>query len=36
MAIFLLSTDASWINGQVLQVDGGMSTLKNFRSESSF
>lgn len=28
MASFLLSTNASWISGQVLHVDGGMSTLK--------
>ncbi len=28
MATFLLSDDASWITGQVLPVDGGMSALK--------
>ncbi len=29
MAAFLLSTKASWITGQILKVDGGMSSLKN-------
>lgn len=28
MAIFLLSENASWITGQVLHIDGGMSVLK--------
>ncbi|OIP82189.1 MAG: oxidoreductase [Porphyromonadaceae bacterium CG2_30_38_12] len=28
MATFLLSENASWITGQILHVDGGMSTLK--------
>ena len=28
MAAFLLSTQASWITGQILHVDGGMSSLK--------
>ncbi len=28
MAEFLLSDDAAWITGQILHVDGGMSTLK--------
>jgi 3-oxoacyl-[acyl-carrier protein] reductase len=30
MALFLLSTDSSWITGQTFNVDGGMSTLKSF------
>lgn len=29
MAVFLLSEKASWISGQILHVDGGMSSLKN-------
>ena len=29
MAVFLLSRKASWITGQILHVDGGMSSLKN-------
>jgi 3-oxoacyl-[acyl-carrier protein] reductase len=29
MAVFLLSHHASWITGQILHVDGGMSALKN-------
>ncbi|WP_331352025.1 SDR family oxidoreductase [Cellvibrio sp. UBA7671] len=29
MAAFLLSPQAGWISGQILHVDGGMSTLKN-------
>lgn len=28
MAIFLLSEEAKWISGQILHVDGGMSTLR--------
>ncbi len=28
MAVFLLSEESSWISGQILAVDGGMSTLK--------
>ncbi len=28
MAVFLLSQDAKWISGQILHVDGGMSTLR--------
>jgi NAD(P)-dependent dehydrogenase (short-subunit alcohol dehydrogenase family) len=28
MARFLLSEDSSWITGQVIGIDGGMSTLK--------
>ncbi|MFM7015210.1 MAG: SDR family NAD(P)-dependent oxidoreductase [Bacteroidota bacterium] len=28
MASFLLSEDSSWMTGQVLKIDGGMSTLK--------
>lgn len=28
MAVFLLSSNASWITGQILHVDGGMSSLK--------
>jgi NAD(P)-dependent dehydrogenase (short-subunit alcohol dehydrogenase family) len=28
LATFLLSTEASWISGQIIGVDGGMSTLK--------
>jgi len=31
MAAFLISDKASWISGQVLHVDGGLSTLKNVR-----
>jgi NAD(P)-dependent dehydrogenase (short-subunit alcohol dehydrogenase family) len=27
-AVFLLSTDASWMTGQVLHLDGGMSSVK--------
>ena len=27
MAVFLLNTDNSWITGQVIGVDGGMSSL---------
>ena len=29
MAAFLLSPQAAWISGQILHVDGGMSSLKN-------
>lgn len=29
MAVFLLSDKASWITGQILHVDGGMSSIKN-------
>ncbi|PWH86007.1 SDR family NAD(P)-dependent oxidoreductase [Brumimicrobium oceani] len=29
MAVFLLSEKASWITGQILHVDGGMSSIKN-------
>jgi NAD(P)-dependent dehydrogenase (short-subunit alcohol dehydrogenase family) len=29
MAEFLLSENSSWITGQVLHVDGGMSSIKN-------
>jgi 3-oxoacyl-[acyl-carrier protein] reductase len=28
MASFLLSQKSSWITGQILHIDGGMSTLK--------
>ena len=28
MAVFLLSDQASWITGQVLNIDGGMSSIK--------
>jgi NAD(P)-dependent dehydrogenase (short-subunit alcohol dehydrogenase family) len=28
MAAFLLSENASWITGQILHVDGGMSSIK--------
>ena len=28
VAVFLLSDDSSWITGQVIGVDGGMSTLQ--------
>jgi len=28
MAAFLLTDDSSWMTGQVLKIDGGMSTLK--------
>jgi NAD(P)-dependent dehydrogenase (short-subunit alcohol dehydrogenase family) len=31
MAVFLLSDAANWVTGQVLHVDGGMSTLRVFR-----
>jgi len=29
MAVFLLSEKANWITGQILHVDGGMSSIKN-------
>jgi NAD(P)-dependent dehydrogenase (short-subunit alcohol dehydrogenase family) len=29
MAAFLLSDKASWITGQIMHVDGGMSAIKN-------
>jgi NAD(P)-dependent dehydrogenase (short-subunit alcohol dehydrogenase family) len=31
LAVFLLSDAANWVTGQVLHVDGGMSTLRVFR-----
>ena len=31
LALYLLSDDSAWITGQIVPIDGGMSTLKTFK-----
>ena len=31
LALYLLSDDSAWLTGQILHLDGGMSTLKTFK-----
>jgi enoyl-[acyl-carrier-protein] reductase (NADH) len=36
MAAFLLSENASWISGQIIHVDGGMSHFENIKAINNF